>query len=380
MARLRRGFGMNIDGSGGPSGLGKESWAPDLTFWRQRSVAVTGATGFVGSHLTTMLVELGASVVALVRDHVPKTILGAPGLDRAVRVAGEVQDQAVLERLLGEYEVKTVFHLAAQSQVGVANRNPVATLESNIRGTWALLEAVRRSPGVEQVVTASSDKAYGSQAVLPYTEQTPLAGVNPYDMSKACADLIAQTYHRAFSVPVAITRCGNFFGPGDLNWNRLVPGTIRSLLLGERPVIRSDGTMVRDYIYVLDGVLAYLQIAEAMAAGLPVTGEAFNLSLEQPLAVLDLVARIQVSMGTDLDPDVRGQASNEIDRQFLSSKKAHDLLGWVPRYSLDEGLAATVDWYRTFMEAEPAVFPAGMSGDVSSALGPKALRRPGTVQ
>lgn len=339
------------------------SWAPDPAFWRNRSVAVTGATGFVGSHLTAALGKLGATVVALVRDQLPETGGGAVALAGATRVAGDVQDQAVLERLFGEYEVKTVVHLAAQSQVGVANRNPVGTFESNIRGTWALLEAVRRSPGVEQVVTASSDKAYGSQTVLPYTEDTPLAGINPYDVSKACSDLIAQSYHQTFSVPVSITRCGNFFGPGDLNWNRLVPGTIRSLLLGEAPVIRSDGTMVRDYLYVLDGVLAYLRLVEAMAAGLPVTGEAFNLSLEQPLAVLELVARIQAAMGTDLTPDVRAEAGNEIDRQFLSSAKAREVLGWRPRYSLDQGLADTVDWYRSFMEAERGVALAGTSVD-----------------
>lgn len=339
-------------------------WAPDLNFWRQRAVAVTGATGFVGSHLSAMLVDLGASVVTLVRDHVPHAALGAAGLGAVVQVTGAVEDQALLERLFGEYEVRTVIHLAAQSQVGVANRNPVGTLESNIRGTWTLLEAARRSPAVEQVVTASSDKAYGSQAVLPYTEHTPLAGINPYDVSKACADLISQSYHRTFGVPVAITRCGNFFGPGDLNWNRLVPGTIRSLLRGERPLIRSDGTMVRDYIYVLDGVLAYLRIVEAMAAGLPVVGQAFNLSLEQPVAVLELVTRIQEAVGTALTPDVRNEASNEIGHQFLSSAKARELLGWAPRFSLDEGLTATVAWYRSFLESEPGPLDESTSRNV----------------
>lgn len=304
--------------------------------------------------MVTTLADLNASVVALVRDRLPAATPGAVALDRAVQVTGNLEDQPVLERLLGEYEVRTVIHLAAQSQVGVANRNPVATFDSNIRGTWVLLDAARRCPSVEQVVTASSDKAYGSQPILPYTERQPLAGINPYDVSKACADLIAQSYSRAFGLPVAITRCGNFFGPGDLNWNRLVPGTVRSLLLGERPVIRSDGRMVRDYLYVLDGVFAYLRIAEAMAAGLPVSGEAFNLSLEQPLTVLELVARIQNVMGTDLPPDVRAEAINEIDHQYLSSAKARDMLGWAPRFSLDQGLAATVEWYRSFMGPERA--------------------------
>jgi CDP-glucose 4,6-dehydratase len=229
----------------------------------------------------------------------------------------------------------------------VANTNPVATLESNIQGTWVLLEAVRRSPGVAEVVTASSDKAYGSQPVLPYKENMPLTPVNPYDVSKACGDLISQCYHRTFEVPVAITRCGNFFGPGDLNWNRLVPGTIRSLLLGERPVIRSDGTMIRDYLYVVDGVLAYLHLVEAMAAGAPLLGEALNLSNESPLTVLELVAKIQKVAGTDLEPDVRANATSEIDSQFLSSAKARELLGWAPQFTIEQGLAVTFDWYRS---------------------------------
>jgi CDP-glucose 4,6-dehydratase len=323
-----------------------DNWQPDPAFWRHRGVAVTGATGFLGSHLTALLVDLGADVVVLARDDVTGSSVSAGWAGRTAVVRGAVEDQAVVERALGDYEVRTLFHLAAQSQVGVANRNPVGTYEANVQGTWSVLEASRRSPKVEQIVTASSDKAYGSQPVLPYDEAMPLIAVNPYDVSKACADLLSQSYANTFGVPVAITRCGNFFGPGDANWQRLVPGTIRSVLRGERPLIRSDGTMVRDYLYVVDGALAYLQLAEALAGDPALAGEAFNFSTEMPLSVLDLVARIQAVAGTDLEPDVRNEASHEIQEQFLSAAKARKVLGWAPRHTMDEAIALTVDWYR----------------------------------
>ena len=327
-------------------------WEPDPSRWRDRGVAVTGATGFLGSHLTAQLVELGAQVVALVRDDVPFSPISEGWASSVAAVKGEADDQATMERLLGEYEVRTVFHLAAQSQVGVANRNPVATFQSNVAGTWAVLEACRRSPRVEQVITASSDKAYGAQPVLPYDEGMPLLAVNPYDVSKACADLISQSYHHTYDLPVCITRCGNFFGPGDRNWERLVPGTIRSLLRGERPVIRSDGTLVRDYLYVVDGALAYLQLAEAMAKDPSLIGEAFNFSTETPLNVLTLVAMLQDAAGTELEPDVQATATHEIDEQFLSAKKARDRLHWHPRLSMEEALAETVAWYRAYLGEE----------------------------
>jgi CDP-glucose 4,6-dehydratase len=324
-------------------------WAPDPDFWRHRPVAVTGATGFLGSHLTGLLVDAGAQVVALVRDEVPSTPVAEPWADRVTVVRGSVEDQQLVERLLGEYEVRTVLHLAAQSQVGVANRNPLATYEANVAGTWCVLEAVRRSPLVEQVVTASSDKAYGAQPQLPYDEDMPLLAVNPYDVSKACADLISTSYHRTFGVPVCVTRCGNFFGPGDRNWERLVPGTIRSLLRGERPVLRSDGTMVRDYLYVVDGALAYLRLVESMARDAGVIGEAFNFSTETPLTVLELVAALQVAAGTDLEPDIRATATHEIDSQFLSAAKARKVLGWAPTVSVEDALVETVAWYRDLL-------------------------------
>jgi len=325
------------------------NWQPDPQFWRDRPVAVTGATGFLGSHLTSLLVGLGASVAVLARDDVPVSPISEEWLKRVAVVHGSVEDQALVERLLGDYEVRTLFHLAAQSQVGVANANPVATYQSNVAGTWSVLEAARRSPRLQQIVTASSDKAYGAQPVLPYDEEMPLLAVNPYDVSKACADLISQSYHRTYGLPVCVTRCGNFFGPGDRNWERLVPGTIRSLLYGERPVIRSDGTMVRDYLYVLDGALAYLQLVEAMAGDPSVVGHAFNFSTETPLTVLELVAKLQAAAGTNFEPDVRATAAHEIDSQFLSAGKARKMLGWSPRFTVEEALDQTVAWYRAYL-------------------------------
>jgi CDP-glucose 4,6-dehydratase len=269
-------------------------------------------------------------------------------------VRGDVRDQALLERVLGEYEIDTVIHLAAQTLVPIANRNPVATFESNIGGTWALLEACRRSPKVKQIVLASSDKAYGEAEKLPYDESTPLNGRHPYDVSKSCADLIAQSYATTYGTPVAITRCGNFYGPGDLNWNRIVPGTIRSVLRGERPVVRSDGTHVRDYFYVDDGAAAYLLLAEKLAADPALRGEAFNFSNEIQVTVLELVEKILELMGSRLTPDVRNEASHEIRHQSLCAAKARERLGWRPLFTLDDGLRKTVSWYSTFLATRKA--------------------------
>ncbi len=321
--------------------------------WRDRSTLVTGATGLVGSWLVRRLLEAGADVVCLVRDWVPRSELVRSGLaERVTLVRGDVCDQALLERALGEHEVATVFHLAAQTIVGIANRNPVSTFEANIQGTWALLEACRRSPLVKQVVLASSDKAYGDQETLPYDEDTPLQGRHPYDVSKSCADLIAHTYAVSYGLPVAITRCGNFYGGGDLNWNRIVPGTIRSVLRGQRPLIRSDGTSIRDYFYVEDGADAYMTLAEALAARPVLAGQAFNFSNEIQVSVLELVGKVLRLMDSDLKTDVRNEASNEIAHQYLTAAKARRELGWSPKFGLDEGLRRTVAWYREFLKDE----------------------------
>ncbi|MHB1536516.1 MAG: GDP-mannose 4,6-dehydratase [Acidimicrobiales bacterium] len=309
-------------------------------------MAVTGATGFLGAHVVDLLLQAGALPIALVRDRVPGTEVSLRWREKAIQVAGDVEDQMLLERLLGEYDVKTVLHLAAQTQVEVANRNPASTYRTNVGGTLALLEACRRSPLVEQVVVASSDKAYGDQAILPYSEEMALDAVHPYDTSKACADLITRSYARSLGVPAVTTRCGNFYGPGDTNWRRLIPGTIRSVLEGERPVIRSDGRLTRDYLYVVDGALSYICLAEALAANPSLAGEAFNFSTERPMTVLEVVDHVQKAAGTALDPDIRASTSNEIIHQSLSAEKARRILGWTPSYSIDEALAETVRWYR----------------------------------
>jgi len=319
------------------------------SFWRDRPVFVTGATGLVGGWLVRELVAAGADVITLIRDHVPRSELVSSGLiDRVRAVRGDVRDQETLERALGEYEIATVIHLAAQTTVGVANRNPISTLDTNIRGTWALLEASRRTPTVQQIVIASSDKAYGDQDVLPYTEDAPVLGRHPYDVSKSCADLLAQMYARTYGLPVCVTRCGNFFGGGDLNWNRIVPGTIRSVIRGERPVIRSDGRYIRDYLYVEDGARVYMLLAEKLAASPALAGEVFNFSYEHQVTVMDLVARILDVMGSTLEADVRNEASNEIMKQYLDASKAKRMLGWSPAFTFDAGLRATVDWYKEY--------------------------------
>jgi len=324
-------------------------------FWRDRPTLVTGATGLVGSWVVRRLLELEADVVCIMRDWAPESeLVQADLIGKTSLVQGDVLDQALLERVLGEYEVDTVIHLAAQTIVGVANRNPISTFESNIAGTWRLLEACRRSPLVRQVVLASSDKAYGDQETLPYTEATALAGRHPYDVSKSCADLIAQSYASTYGTPVVITRCGNFFGGGDLNWSRIVPGTIRSVLRGQAPVIRSDGTSLRDYFYVEDGAAAYLLLAERLAQEPPLRGQAFNFSNETPVTVIDLVEKILRMMGSRLTPEVRGEAPNEIREQFLDASKARTTLGWRPVFTLDAGLRRTIDWYRSAFDAEQA--------------------------
>lgn len=321
-------------------------------FWQDRPVFVTGATGLVGSWLVQRLLAAGATVVCLVRDWVPQSLLISQDFLQQVKVVrGDVCDQALLERILNEYEIDSVIHLAAQTIVGIANRNPVSTFETNIQGTWSLLEACRRSPTVKQIVVASSDKAYGDQTVLPYSEDTPLQGSHPYDVSKSCADLIAHSYAKSFGLPVVITRCGNFYGGGDLNWNRIVPGTIRSILRGQAPVIRSDGSYIRDYFYVEDGAAAYLLLVEKLAQQPELRGEAFNFSNEIQITVLELVQQILAGMGSDLQPDIRNEASNEIIHQYLSADKARRLLDWQPLFNLEQGLKRTIDWYTAFLTA-----------------------------
>jgi CDP-glucose 4,6-dehydratase len=318
-------------------------------FWRDRSVLVTGATGLLGSWMVPRLVTLGADVVCFVRDWVPHSkLLSGDAANHVTMVRGDINDQECLERILSEYEIDVVEHLAAQTIVGVALNAPAATFETNIGGTWRMLEACRRV-GVKHVVVASSDKAYGEHVDLPYDEDMPLNARHPYDASKSCADIIAQTYASTYRLNVAITRCGNFFGGGDLNWNRLFPGTIRSILRGKRPVIRSDGSFVRDYIYIEDAVEAYLDLSVALVQRPELSGQAFNFSTESPISALAAVEMILVAMGSTLKPDIRDEARAEIRCQYLSSKKARGKLGWTPIFSMDEALRRTISWYRDYL-------------------------------
>jgi CDP-glucose 4,6-dehydratase len=307
----------------------------------------------VGSWLIRRLVEAGADVVCLVRDWVPQSELVRAGYIEKVKVVrGDVRDREMLERALGEFEIDTVIHLAAQTIVTIANRNPISTFETNIAGTWNVLEASRRSPKVKQIVMASSDKAYGDQEILPYNEDTPLQGQHPYDVSKSAADLIAATYAKSYGLPVAITRCGNFYGGGDLNWNRIIPGTIRSILREQAPIIRSDGEYIRDYFYVEDGAAAYMLLAEQLALRPELKGQAFNFSNEIQVTVREIVENVIKLMESNLKPEILNEANNEIRHQYLSAEKARRVLNWKPLFNLDQGLATTIDWYKNFFADE----------------------------
>jgi len=330
-----------------------ETMELNKAFWLDRPTLVTGGTGLVGSWLVKRLINAGAAATCIIRDWVPQSeMVRTRYIDKVNVVRGDVRDRELLERVLGEYEIDTVIHLAAQTIVTIADRNPISTFETNIAGTWNLLEACRRSPKIRQIVIASSDKAYGDQDTLPYNEDTPLQGQHPYDVSKSAADLIASVYAKTYGLPVVITRCGNFYGGGDLNWNRIVPGTIRSILRGQRPIIRSDGEYIRDYFYVEDGAAAYMMLAEKLAYDRKLQGEAFNFSNEIQVSVKEIVDRILQLTGSDLRPEILNEASNEIRHQYLSAEKARSVLGWRPLFNLDQGLTLTIDWYRNFFTHE----------------------------
>jgi len=322
-----------------------------MSQWSTRSVLVTGATGMVGSSLCRRLFDEGARVVGLIADDDPTSELARSGtLSKMVVLSGRLERYDDVERAINNTEVDTVIHLGAQPIVGAAARAPRHTFETNIQGTWNVLDACRLiGSRVQRVVVASSDKAYGAQTVLPYVEDMPLAGVQPYEVSKSCTDLIAISYAKTYGVPVAVARCGNIYGPGDLNWNRIVPGTMKSLIRGEQPVIRSDGSLIRDYLHVNDVADAYLTLADRASE---FAGEAFNFSDESPMSVLEIYAAICDAAGMpDAKPSILGEASNEIPAQYLTASKARDLLGWAPTVPLGDGLTRTFAWYQTFLGA-----------------------------
>lgn len=308
----------------------------------------------MGGWIVKQLLEEGADVIALVRDRVPNSMLVREGvLDRVTQIQGSLADASLIRRILSEYAVDTVFHLAAQPLVGVAKIDPVGTLEANVVGTWNVLEAARLTPSTKQVIVASSDKAYGDSPNLPYTESHPLEGRFPYDCSKSCADLICQMYATTYKTPVCVVRCANLYGGGDLNFNRVIPGAVQSTVQGEPFVIRSDGQFIRDFLYVKDAALGYMFVAEKLAENRDLIGEAFNLSLESKLSVIDVVDAVLGMMGrTDLKPVILNQASSEIREQYMLCGKAKTMLGWTPKYSFEEGLRETIAWYEDYFAGQ----------------------------
>ena len=320
-------------------------------FWQDRRVFVTGASGLVGGWLVEELCSSQADVVILLRDWVPASnLITSKLLEKTTIVRGDLSDSKKLNRILAEYEIQSVIHLAAQTIVPIANKNPLSTFESNIAGTWNLLEACRSIKTLQSIVVASSDKAYGDVPMLPYKEDMALRAIYPYDVSKACADMLSVSYAKTFKMPIAITRCGNFFGGGDLNWNRIIPGTIRSVIRGTSPIIRSDGTLIRDYIYVEDAVNAYMTLTKSLSLNPVLIGEAFNFSNGTQRNVLELTKIIINILGSELEPIIEGHNHGEIQAQYLDSTKATKILNWLPKYGLEEGLKKTVSWYKNYLE------------------------------
>jgi CDP-glucose 4,6-dehydratase len=324
-----------------------------MEHWLNRRVLVTGAYGFLASHVIEVLLSRGAIVTGIVRDRPAESYLQLSGLDRKIRIAaGDIADIEFCRRVINEQQIQDVFHLAAQAIIGFANRSPLSTFESNIRGTYMLLEACRelladRCP-LEAIVVASSDKAYGDQEQLPYLESMPLLGSHPYDASKACADIISRCFAKTFRLPAAVTRCANLYGPGDLNFSRIIPETFRALLEGRRLIIRSDGTSKRDYLFVKDGAEGYLALAEAVSKG-RCHGQAFNMGTGKPITVLDLVKRMIAVAGARIEPEILNAAPGEIKDQYLNSLLAENILGWRARTPLAQGLAITYSWYKNYL-------------------------------
>ena len=320
-----------------------------MSYWAGKKVLVTGCNGFVGGWLTQRLVDQGAQVFGLIWEVDPDAHFYRAGLsDRITCVPGDIRDVPLLTKTLADGNIDTVFHLAAQAIVTKAKLSPLETYETNTMGTWALLEAARSARSLQRIVVASTDKVYGDRDELPYLESSPLCATNPYDVSKAAADLIARSYAKTYHLPLAVVRCGNIYGGGDLNFDRLIPSTIIAALQNEHPLVRSDGTLTRDYMYVDDAVDAYLMLGQALDQQ-RFHGEVFNFGNEQPFTVLEIIGRVLDLMGRrHLTPIVQNVAEAEIQHQYLSAAKAKDELGWVPAHDLGSGLPKTISWYEAF--------------------------------
>ena len=323
----------------------------NANFWKGKNVLVTGADGFIGSWVAKTLIEKDANVITIIRDIKKKNNIDILNLKNNIDIIpGDLVNYDNCSRTINEYNIDTVFHIAAQAIVGPANKSPLSTFESNIKGTWNVLEVCRLNDNVKRIVVASSDKAYGQQKNLPYTEESPLLGYYPYDASKACADILARCYFKTYSMSLAITRNANTYGPADMNFSRIIPDTIKSIIEGKQPVIRSDGSFERDYMFIKDAVRSYLTLAENLHRK-EIIGQAFNFGSEEKISVLDLFKKILKIMGKeDVKPKILGQAKNEIDRQYLSIEKAKKLLNWSPKYNIDEGLRETLGWYRAYLK------------------------------
>ncbi len=321
-----------------------------INFWKNKNVFITGADGFIGGWLTKYLVELKSNVYVIVRDLKTKNALDIHDLKNKVTIIqGDITDFQLIKRILNEYKIDTIFHLAAQALVEIANKSPLSTFESNIKGTWTILEATRELRNIPRIIVASSDKAYGEQKNLPYTEDQKLNGLYPYDASKACADIISRSYSKSYNLPIAVTRNANTYGGGDLNKKRIIPDTIISILKGDDLIIRSDGTPERDYMYIKDAVDCYLTLAENLDKE-EIKGNAFNFGTQTPVSVMDVVKEIINISGIYIKPRIEGKATNEIDRQYLCIEKVKKLLKWEPKYSLKQGLKETYEWYKENLE------------------------------
>jgi CDP-glucose 4,6-dehydratase len=321
-----------------------------MGFWEDRNVLVTGADGFIGSWLAKRLVDEKANVITVARDLKKDANFKLMGIkERMTIVQADLVEYEKVHRAINQFSIDTCFHLAAQAIVQFANHSPLSTFESNIKGTWNVLEACRNSKNIERIVVASSDKAYGSQEKLPYTENSPLLGLYPYDASKACADILARSYYHTYGLPAAITRNANTYGGGDLNFSRLVPDAIRCVLRKKQFVIRSDGTYKRDYMYVKDAVDGYLTLAQNLDRK-GVNGEAFNFGTGKPVSVLELFEKISRISGNKIKPKILGEAKNEIRDQYLSIEKVRKTFGWKPKYTIETGLKETIEWYRNYLK------------------------------